>query len=263
MRMRLAVHFLQPVHADMRVNLCAGQALVAQHLLHNAQVRACIQHMRRERVDHDRTHQDMPPQVTTAEDNRNWTVNTAHQFHDNMEPGQRARFDALADTVREAFLNGDLNPYLVDLALQVPDFYTLAIDPEDSWTQVSIERTAGYFSRIKSIAEQYGGHMIVVSIPEGPYVNAHALRNMTRVGYEMPEWLLTTDGADDALARASELVAAPFFEVTRAFRAHKDDPELYFELDGHPTPKGNRLFADAFKPMLKEVIGNAAPRRRQ
>ncbi len=233
-------------------------------------VRACypnitrfMRDMCRERVDHHRTHQDMPPQVTKAEDNRNWTVNTAHQFHDNMEPGQRARFDALEDTVREAFLNGDLNPYLVDLALQVPDFYTMAIDPEDPWTQVSIERTAGFFSRIKYVAEQYGGRMIVVSIPEGPYVNAHALRNMARVGYEMPEWLLATDGADEAMAEASKLAETPFYSVTPVFREHKDDPELYFELDGHPTPKGNRLFADAFKPMLKEVIDNAAPPRRQ
>ncbi len=217
--------------------------------------------MRRERTGHDRTHQDMPPQVTTADDNRNWTVNTARQFHENMKPEQRARFDALEDTVREAFLNGDLNPYLVDLALQVPDFYTMAIDPEDPWTQVSIERTAGFFSRIKYVAEQYGGRMIVVSVPEGPYVNAHAMRNMARVGYEMPKWLLDTDGADEVLAEASNLAESPFYSVTPVFREHEDDPELYFELDGHPTPKGNRLFADAFKPMLKEVIDTDAPRR--
>ena len=79
----------------------------------------------------------------------------------------------------------------------------------------------------------------------------------------MPEWLLATDGADEAMAEASKLAETPFYSVTPVFREHKDDPELYFELDGHPTPKGNRLFADAFKPMLKEVIDNAAPPRRQ
>mgnify|MGYP000033724262 CR=1 FL=1 len=211
--------------------------------------------MRRKRMaGEERTHKDMPPQITTAEDNRRWTANTARAFIDEMKPEKRERFDRLEEKVRNAFLEGVLNPYMVELALQDPDAYTKAIDPDDPWTQVCIERTAARFMRIRRVAEQYGCEAVVVCIPEGPYVNKPALSNMTRVGYNMPEWLLTTNGMDESIRLACKRAAIPFYEVTHLFREHQDDPDLYFELDGHPTPKGNHLFVEAFLPVITSLL---------
>ena len=210
--------------------------------------------LRRERAFAGRTHEDFPPQTTTAEDNRRWTANTAQNFVEAMTPEQQTRFNALEDPVKEAFLGGMLNPYMIDLAMQDPDAYTKAIDPEDPWTQVCIARAAARFARIKDMAEQYDCRVVVASVPEGPYVNRVALENMARVGYVMPAWLLETDGMDEGIRMACELASVPFYEVTEQFRAHKNDPDLYFELDGHPTPKGNSLFSEAFTPILKDII---------
>ena len=213
-----------------------------------------VRDMRRERVEEGQTHEAMPPQVTSAEDNRRWTANTAKKFVEGMSEEQRARFDAFEDKVKNAFMEGNLNPYMIDLAIQDPDAYTKATDPEDPWTQVCIDRATARFAHINKIAEQYNCKVIVVSIPEGPYVNRHALHNMSRVGYVMPEWLLETTGVDESIGIACEHAGVSFYDVTRLFREHQDDPELYFELDGHPTPKGNSLFVEAFLPVLEKCI---------
>lgn len=212
--------------------------------------------MRREREYNGRSHEEMPKQVSTAEDNRAWTANTAREFLEKMTPEQRARFDAFDDKVKEAYISGNLNPYMIDLGMQNPDFYILTMDVEDAWTQTCIERTSNHFAHIKRMADEYGCESVVVCIPEGPYVNREALKNMGRVGYNMPEWLLTTESADEDVRRAANLAKLPFFEVTQAFRAQQDNPNLYFELDGHPTREGNLLFADSFLPLLKDIIAS-------
>lgn len=211
--------------------------------------------LRREREYTGRSHEAMPPQVSTAEDNRRWTANTAREFYEKMTPEHRARFDAFDEEVRTAYLNGDLNPYMVDLALQNPDFYILTMDLEDSWTETCVNRAAALLARIGETAQEYGCKAAVIAMPEGPYVNRSALTNMSRVGYNMPEWLLTTSSMDDTIERAAQRAGLPFYKVTDAFRARRDEPDLYFELDGHPTPKGHQIFAEAFLPVLRQIIG--------
>jgi len=210
--------------------------------------------MQRERVEESQTHEKMPPQVTTSEDNRRWTANAAAKFVENMKDEQRARFEALEEKVKTAFLEGSLNPYMIDLAIQDPESYTKATDPEDPWTKVCIDRAAARFAAMKAVANKYNCGVAVVVIPEGPYVNTHALKNMARVGYVMPEWLLETDGVDQSILIACEKAGVSFFTVTEQFREHREDAELYFELDGHPTVKGNRLFVEAIKPVIKGLL---------
>ena len=124
--------------------------------------------LRREQEYAGRSHEEMPKQVSSAEDNRAWTANTAKDFLSKMTPEQRERFDAFDDEVKEAYLSGNLNPYMIDLGMQNPDFYILTMDVEDAWTQTCIERTASHFSRVRKAAEAYGAETAVVCIPEAP-----------------------------------------------------------------------------------------------
>ncbi|HQN01745.1 MAG TPA: SGNH/GDSL hydrolase family protein [Candidatus Hydrogenedentes bacterium] len=209
--------------------------------------------LRREREYSGRSQEEMPKQVSNAEDNRRWTANTAQSFLEKMTQEQRTRFDAFDEEVKTAYTSGNLNPYMIDLAMQNPDFYILTMDVEDAWTQTCIERTAGHLRRIKQVAEEYGSDTVVICIPEGPYVNRPALMNMGRVGYNMPDWLLTTNAMDESPHRAATLAGLRFFEFTDAFRKRQDDPALYFELDGHPTPAGNRLLAESMRSLWASI----------
>jgi lysophospholipase L1-like esterase len=215
-----------------------------------------LRDLRREKEYGGRSHTEMPRQISSAEDNRKWTANTAATFLESMTTEQKERFDSFDDEVKEAYREGMLNPYLVDLAMQNPDFYILTMDMDDGWTHTCIDRTAIHFKRIKGVADRYGAKTVVVNIPEGPYVNRASLLNMRRVGYNLPEWLLQTTSPDESIEQAAEKTQLPYYGVTDQFRAHQEDPDLYFDLDGHPTPKGNHLFAEAFLPALKGIISD-------
>jgi len=220
-----------------------------------------IEDMRLSRDYASRTQEMRPPQKSSAEDNRRWTANTAKEFLDGMTPEHRARFDAFDDTVKEAFLAGRLNPYMVDLAMQNARFYCGTLNLDDPWTQTCLERMGHHLARIKRVADSYEAEVLVLSIPDGPYVNAAAVRNIRRVGYEVPDNIVDSDAPDTAIREACGHAGVPFLTVTPAFRQRRDNPGLFFELDGHLTAEGHRLYAESLAPLLLERIRKHAPMR--
>jgi len=216
-----------------------------------------LEDMRRTRDYASRTQEVMPPQKSRAEDNRRWTANTAREFHEKMPPEHIARFDQFDAEVREAYLSGNLNPYMIDLAMQNPHFYSVTIDPDNPWTQTCIERLQVHLRRIKKVAEDYGAQTLVVCVPDGPYVNRAAFNNIQRVGYDLDESVLKSKGPDESLAIACEGVGLPFLSVSEAFCERSEDPGLYFELDGHLTPAGHTLYAESIAPKIRAWLDEA------
>ena len=213
-----------------------------------------LRDLRLERDIESRTQEVRPPEKTKAEDNRRWAANTAKEFLDGMTPEQRARFDAFDDEVKETYMNGLLNPYMIDLAMQNEHFYGITLNLDDPWLQECIKRTGGHLKRIKKVARDYGARVVVVSIPEGAYVNKHACEGIRRVGYAIPEGVLESDAPDEAIARASEEAGLPFLNATDTFKQRKNEPGLFFELDGHLTTEGHRLYAEAIAPQIERLI---------
>ena len=197
-----------------------------------------------------------PPRKSTAEDNRRWQANTAKEFLDKMEPEHRARYDAFEDAVKEAFLAGNLNPYMIDLAMKSPNFYTSPLNLDDPWILTCVERMAARLGHIKKIANNYGARVIVLSVPHGPYVNYNEVRNIQRVGYEGDDSMVASGAPDDGIRMACERAGVPFHEVTAAFRERADDTGLYYELDEHFTPAGHKLYADSITPILKQIAAD-------
>ena len=222
-------------------------------------VRSIRDHQRAKLSDLEVT-QERPPQITTAEDNRRWTANTARDFLEKMPPEDRARFDGFEDKVKDAFLTGNLNPYMIDLAMQNPNFYELT-DLNDPWIQDCVKNMGRHLQRIKHISELYGARVIVVSIPDGPYVNKEALKNIRRVGYSVADRFLDSNEPDRGIETACTQAGLPFYQVTKAFKDRKDDPGLYFELDGHLTATGHALYAESLAPVLEKVIAPEAPKK--
>ncbi len=203
--------------------------------------------------------QEMPPQKTTAEDNRRWTENTAKDFLAKMSPEERAKFDTLEPKVREAFTTGNFNPYMIDLALKNPRIYLMPMNTDDPWIKTCIGNMAGHLRRIKRAAAEYGAPVLVLSVPDGPYVNDSALANLRRVGFETDPALMNETNADMGIQLACRQAELPFFSVSAGFREHAADGSLFFELDGHLTANGHKLYADLMAPVLAREIGPLAP----
>ncbi len=212
-----------------------------------------VELMRLSRSLENRT-QERPPEKTTAEDNARWASNTAKEFYEKMSPEEKERFEKLDDEVKQAFFNGLLNPYMIDLALKNKHIYTLTLNPEDPWIQQCIENMAKALEIIKNIANQFNANIAVVSIPDGPYVNEVAWNNIQRVGFDVVPEMLTSDAPDKVIQIACEKAKVPCFTVSEAFRQRKQDPNLFFTLDGHLTAEGHKLLAETLAPKLQKWL---------
>lgn len=203
----------------------------------------------------------VPPTPTkkTAAETRAQYVRIAAELEAGMSPEQRAEFDRLDDAVKQAFHEGTVNPWMISHATGAPDYFMNTAPPGDVGASV---RHMGYaLARIRDAAARAGARTLVLSIPEGFYVNEEAYRNIQRVGFRVVPGMLASDVADNAVREACEAHGISFFTATPAFRQQSGRTGLYYALDRHFTPAGNALFADAIMPSVLREVGFLALRR--
>jgi len=196
------------------------------------------------------------PMKRTAADCRNMYVNVAKDLLEQMTPEQRTRFDQIEEPIKEVFHSGMLNPWLLNHSTGSPDYFMNTLSLDELGYQVWFTTKA--FRRLKRAAQRCGAQVVVLSIPEGFYVNREAWRNVQRIGFHVVPEMLVSNAADEAVQKACENAGIAFRCVTEAFRKHMDEPGLYFELDRHFTPAGNALYADLVTPLIAKEIGDAA-----
>jgi len=201
-------------------------------------------------------HSVIEPPKRSPEECRETNVNIAKDLIGQMSQERRARFDRIEEPVKEAFYGGTLNPWMLAHSAGSPDYFmnTLSIDE----LQYQVFYTARAFRRLKRAARRHDARLVVLSIPEGFYVNREAWRNVQRIGFNAVPEMLATNAPDEAVQQACQEVGIAFYCVTDQFREHVDEPGLYFEFDRHFTPAGNALYADLVTPLVAKEIGDAA-----
>lgn len=213
-----------------------------------------LRYLQRPAADVDKRTTEVPPQIASAESNIEWTRNTAQEFLQKMSPEEKARYDRIDPQVRAGFETGRFNPYMVDLALKAPEVYNATLNLEDSWFRGTISGVAHHLKIIADVAESVGAQTIVTPLPDGPYVNDHAWRNVQKVGYTLPEGMVESDAPEKAVAIAAEEAGLPCLSVAAAFKQHRTEPDLYFPFDGHMSAKGHTLFAETIAPQVAAVV---------
>jgi hypothetical protein len=113
---------------------------------------------------------------------------------------ERQRFDSLDASIRERFLAGDMNPDIVGIALRRPDYSSWLLDESSAAVQSNVMVMADRLARIRQLAEAYGARVIVVSIPNWPYVSHSAA--LRRIGFALNGNMLSTDAPDDEARQA-------------------------------------------------------------
>jgi lysophospholipase L1-like esterase len=198
-----------------------------------------------------------PPMIQDAAKNIENNRTSAEEFVTKMPAEQRVRYDALDPAVKDAFLSGNLNPFLVSVGTSASEFFFLNADDASPFVQQCIARAGACFARIRAVADRCGAKVVVVSLPNGAYVNRAANRNYARIGFHTDPSLLTMDGPDKAIAKAAALAGLSCGEATASFRRHMDEPDLFYELDGHFTKQGHRLYAESMTPLVAPALGCA------
>jgi len=215
-----------------------------------------IQHLRqRESLNQTPT----PPKRTSA-DSRQWYAATAQEIVNGMPAAQRARFDALEASVKEAFFQGKLNPWMIGQATASPEYFMNTLKQED--VRVQIRRLEKSLGRIRKASARTGARLVALTIPEGFYVNKEAYRNVGRIGFQAVPEMMGFDAPDLAVGEACRRAGiTSFHSVSEEFLRHAEEPGLYFEFDRHMTAAGNALYAELLTPIIAEEVRNIQPRR--
>ncbi len=191
----------------------------------------------------------------TYADVRKWYADTAREVTGKMSDKERARFDKLEDPVKEAFFQGKLNPWMIGQTTESSGYFMNTLRLDDLRAQ--IRKTQECFRRIKKVADRNGARLLVLTIPEGFYVNREAYKNVQRIGFHVVPEMLQCNVPDQAVGEACKRAGiTSFHSVTDEFRKHTDETGFYFEFDRHMTPAGNALYAALVAPIIAAEIGN-------
>jgi lysophospholipase L1-like esterase len=186
----------------------------------------------------------------------------ARELLAHMSPVHKARFEKLDARVRQAFVDGELNPALVLLSISRPDYFLSTMNVDSPETRHLTDEMAHQLSRIETAARASGAAVVVVSVPYGIYVSRSSFQTRQQLGFEAVPEMLTTNAADEAVRRASAIAGLPFHQVTEAFRQASLQRDLFFELDGHFNAAGHARFAELLAPEIEKMISKPVANER-
>lgn len=174
----------------------------------------------------------------------------AEEIVEGFTPEERTRFDKLDARVRRAFVNGELNPSLIQRTVKLPRYFLDTLDTDKPEVRSLISAMAGSLAHIRETAERYGCKVLVVSVPHKVYADRRDLESCQRLGYELTPEMAESDSPDGAIESACRVAGVPFISVTDDFRKAADTTHLFYEMDGHYNSKGHQVFADLLAPRL-------------
>jgi lysophospholipase L1-like esterase len=126
-------------------------------------------------------------------------------------------------------------------------------DPEGGplWDEAWTITDAVLAEMAKRCAEQ-GARFAVLIVPSQVEATEAGRAAAVEAWPAMAGWDL-----DRTIGRAEAMAAthAPVLDLTTALRAADGEPPLYYEQDGHWTPRGHRVAAEAAAPFLAELLG--------
>jgi hypothetical protein len=181
----------------------------------------------------------------------------ADSIIEELTPEERVRFDKVDVRVKQSFMDGELNPALMQGAIRQPNHFLDTYDIERSEVKSMISRMTRNLARIKEAADRYHSRVVVVSIPYKVYASRRDLESSQRLGLSLLPEMVESDSADRAIETACKGVGLEFLEVTNEFRKAANATHLFYEMDGHLNTEGHRVFAKLLTPILADWWTNA------
>ncbi|MCA1901819.1 MAG: SGNH/GDSL hydrolase family protein [Candidatus Hydrogenedens sp.] len=195
------------------------------------------------------------PLLNNADKNKQASVNSAKEILSQLNSDERTRFEQLDSDIRNAFLDGLINPFLISVAVKYPDLIMSPLkESSDPSIKPCIDNLVKILQEIHLIAKKSGSPIIVISVPQGFYVNQHSLKTAERLHFKLSPEVLTSKNIDNHFQIACQELQLPLITLTDEFRAQKDNSTLFFPIDGHLTAEGHKFFADILSNKLQKWL---------
>jgi len=174
---------------------------------------------------------------------------------------QRERFHSYDPTIKRMFLDGDLNPSLVYLAITNPRYFLDTWDLNSHYTATLIESMSQYLARINNVCVNNKVKPLVTIVPYGVYVSSKDYDSRTRLGFSLNPEMLTSDTADRAIEMAAARAQMEHYSVLSQFRLVDARVPLYFVFDGHFNAEGHHLYARLIAKKVEDFLQSREEKR--
>lgn len=194
------------------------------------------------------------PETVSATDAQAGQQLDARRMEKRLTQTERQRFDQLSDTIKASFRAGKLNPAMIYYALKQPRYFLLTMEWNTTRGARVLDHMARQFTRIRTTADAVGANVLVVSAPYGPYVSERLYHRIQQFGYTLQPDVLNSSAPDAAIRSAAHAAQVPFKDVTTRFRSVALHTPLFYEIDGHFTPEGNRVYSRLLAPLVAAEV---------
>lgn len=174
---------------------------------------------------------------------------------------QRERFHSYDPTIKRMFLDGDLNPSLVYLAITDPRYFLDTWDLNSHYTATLIESMSQYLARINNVCVNNKVKPLVTIVPYGVYVSSKDYDSRARLGFSLNPEMLTSDTADRAIEMAAARAQMEYYSVLSQFRLADARVPLYFVFDGHFNAEGHHLYAKLIAKKVEDFLQSREEKR--
>ena len=169
-------------------------------------------------------------------------------------PEQAAKFRRMDDTVKNMFVNGELNPAQLIFGLWRPDEIRNTLDLDQPLVGLGIRAMGDQLVKIRHSADGVGGRVVVLSLPNGLFVSRAMQESYARIGVTVQAEDLATTKMDEAVRMAAARAGVEFLGVTDRFREASKTRSLFFEFDGHYNREGHRFFAACIEAFIRSRL---------
>ena len=173
-----------------------------------------------------------------------WRADAAHIIAE-----QKLQLD---DELRTLALAGSVNPGSLQLAATYPNRMTDAYSARPQ-AITARRQLIDILRAISGLASAYGGHVMLLSLPSKGYFNNASLEMQRRMGFVLPDSLIGSPEPDAFTAAACREIGIDCLGYSDLFRAQGSRTTLWYPVDGHLTPDGNRLLGDALARDLNTI----------
>ncbi len=97
-------------------------------------------------------------------------------------------------------------------------------------------------------------YLVELALANGAFVRSAVTESYKRYGLPVPDEDLVVLIPEDMIERRVSPSGATFVRSLARFRSYDGSTELFFPLDGHPTPAGNALTAEILRPVIEAPL---------
>lgn len=148
---------------------------------------------------------------------------------------QNIRFYTLNETVQSLFKSGNLDPALLDWAINFPDRITIFNDPNHPATKYSIREMGKDFKIMNEICKINNSDLIFINIPMNYFTGHIVIKNPSDI---LNSYFKNNNNIDSIYQSVADENNLPYIEMTDHFIGLENKSDYLFKYDGHPNEKG-------------------------